>query len=103
MTEGADARAWRILNIQRVEEVLKGELPATRSKVFESIALLLADPTETSQISTLPLRGRAARTYPDRRLAKLPDNWILTYSVHPNGVPPLGGRLVVVHALIRIV
>ncbi|HVB27669.1 MAG TPA: hypothetical protein VNE21_07140 [Mycobacteriales bacterium] len=101
MAEGGEGE-WRLVNHERIFDSLKGEDDESQRRVREALRRLLQNPRSPADIVTYPLRGRPARIYPDRRIAKLPDGWVLTYSMHPDGLPPLGGPIVMAHAFIRV-
>jgi hypothetical protein len=71
--------------------------------VRRALGQILENPLHPPGIVVHPLRGRPAREFPDRWIAKLLGGWVATYSVHPDGLPPLGGRLIALHALVRLV
>ena len=101
MTDGEGS--WQLLGYERVFEALAGEDQNVQRRVRDALRRLLDNPSMPADLVTYPLRGRPARTYPDRWIAKLPDGWTLTYSIHPDGLPPLGGRLLMAHAFVRVV
>ncbi len=63
-----------------------------------ALELLLLDPYDPPGLTAHALRGRTAE---ELYVAYLPDNWYLTYTVHPEGLPPLGGKFVRIRALLR--
>ena len=94
---------WQLLDSERVCEVLASEDQDVQRQVRDALRRLLENPSMPADLVTYPLRGKPARTYPDRWIAKLPGGWALTYSIHPDGLPPLGRRLLMVHAFVRVV
>ena len=81
---GKGGGEWWLVNRRLVDATLADESPETRARVHEAIGRLLTDPQSPDGIVTYPLRGLPTRTYPDRLLARLPDGWVLTYSLHPD-------------------
>lgn len=91
---------YRLLGDKRLE-VLDDEDSETRAAVLEALARLLTNPFGRTDPPTYPLKGFAADGRSGWRFAQLPGGWTLTYSVHPDGLPPLGAPLVLVQALVR--
>lgn len=82
-------------------DALDSEDHEVRVGVFEALARLLANPFACTDPPTYPLKGSAAEGRAGWRVAELPGGWTLTYSVHPEGLPPLGAPLVAIRALLR--
>ena len=91
---------YRLLGDKRLA-VLDGDSSETRVAVLDALARLITNPFGCADPPTYPLKGFAADGRPGWRVAQLPGGWTLTYSVHAEGLPPLGGPLVVIRALVR--
>lgn len=99
---GGELRRWEILNPRRLVELLAPEPEDVRRVVKAAIDELLDDPQNPiSGIPVYPLRGRASRPEPGLMVAKLPMGFTLTFTLHPHGMPPLGGRYLTIYALVR--
>lgn len=91
---------YRLLGDKQLD-ILKDESDETRVAVLESLARLLTNPFGCTDPPTYPLKGLAANGRSGWRVTQLPGGWTLTYSVHPEGLPPLSGPFVVIRALMR--
>lgn len=88
---------WRFLNAGRVAERLRDEPHDVRSAVADALELLLENPYDPPGLEAHRMR---VRNREDMMVAYLPLDWYVTYTTHPNGLPPLGGKLVVIRALV---
>ena len=77
---------WRFLNPGYVNERLSGLTQDDRLTLVDAFELLLEDPYDPPGLTVHPLRGRGALGV---YIAHLPDDWYLTFTIHPDGLPPL--------------
>ncbi len=82
---------WGFYFHQRVFDALQGATDQERADVKASLDLLLFDPYDPPGLFVFRFRGRYGE---DLYVAELPYGWHATYRPCPNGIPPVGGRLV---------
>jgi predicted alpha/beta-hydrolase family hydrolase len=93
---------WRLVSSRRIDDGLRDESEEVRRAVLDALAKLLEDPIAPDGLVVHALRGRLASKYPDTYHVELAAGFILSYSVHPNGLPPLGGKLIFTRAFVRL-
>lgn len=90
---------WQIINPSAITDRMKSETDEDKSAVADAVEILLSDPFDPPGLIAHRMRGNN----PDEKwVAYFPDDWYLTYTIHPDGLPPIGGKFVWVRSLVRL-
>ncbi|MDP8975694.1 MAG: hypothetical protein M3N28_04875 [Actinomycetota bacterium] len=87
-----------MLNPGYVNERIAGLSVEDKEAIADALELILEEPYDPPGLTVHRQRGRGDE---EVYIAHLPDNWYLSYTVHPWGLPPLGGKFVRARALLR--
>jgi hypothetical protein len=97
MTEGAE---WGVLGLSRLQNALDAESAEVVQEVSLAFSEFAKDPENAP--GTFRLRGATGQRYPGARAVRLPYGWIVTYQLHPDGLLPLAGPIIMLRAAVRL-
>ena len=91
---------WSLLGGQHITKALETESEEVLSSLEAALAEFMLDPE--AYPGTRLAKGPLSDPRRNLHLVKLPHNFWMGCEIHPEGMPPLGGSLVMVRSLVRL-
>lgn len=109
---------WHILNPAAIAAALGDASEQAKAAVADAFEILLENPYDPPGLTVHPMRGGSSRVSVDPRdpvtrrrsprrdeetlyIAYFPDNWYVTFTIHPDGLPPISEKLIRIRAMVR--
>ena len=91
---------WLLLGGRTIEKALEAETPEVLDALHLAMNEFMLDPEAYvgTRLAKRPIAGNSRNMH----LVKFPVGWWLTCEIHPDGMPPLGGPIVLARALVRV-
>ena len=91
---------WLLLGARTIQKALEAESSEMVESLQSALGDFMLDPEAYpgTRRAKRPIAGDGQ----DMHLVKLPNGWWLTCELHPDGMPPLGGPIVMARALLRV-
>jgi|HubBroStandDraft_6_1064221.scaffolds.fasta_scaffold1501419_2 hypothetical protein len=91
---------WLLLGGRTIQKALEAESPEMLDALQAAMNEFMLDPEAYAgtRLAKRPIAGN----FRNMHLVKLPGGWWLTCEIHPDGMPPLGGPIVLARALVRV-